>query len=132
MGKAKGSLPRLECIAPDRTPDDLHCLQGELDRCEELFRELAEQHALLASETRLKILSLLGCAGELCVSDMATVLRMTPAAVSQHLGRLRQGGMVTARRDGMTIYYDLSSPEWSPIAPPPRLARPGGAREKGR
>ena len=124
MKRGNGSLPPIECIAPDRTPDDLRCLQGELDRCEELFRELAERHALLASETRLKILSLLGCAGDLCVCDMATVLRMTPAAVSQHLGRLRKAGMVTSRRDGMTIYYALSSPEWSPIAPPPTLAGP--------
>jgi len=33
------------------------------------------------------------------------VLDMTPAAVSQHLGRLRGGGLVEGRRDGMTTYY---------------------------
>jgi len=114
----------IECIAPDRSPEDLRRLQRELERCRGLFLELAERHALLASETRLKILSLLGCAGELCVCDLATVLQMTPAAVSQHLGRLRKAGMVSARRDGMTIYHGLSSPEWSPIAPPPALTGP--------
>jgi len=32
---------------------------------------------------------------------------MTPAAVSQHLSRLRSGNLVRSRRDGMTIYYRL-------------------------
>jgi len=125
--KRYSAMPlKIECIAPDRTPEDFRCLQEELDRCDGLFRNLAERHALLASETRLKILSLLGCAGELCVCDLATVLGMTPAAVSQHLGRLRKAGMVHARRDGMTIYYGLTSPEWSPLAPPPVLSGPTG------
>ena len=51
---------------------------------------------------------LLGDTGELCVCDLATVLEMTPAAVSQHLSRLRSGRMVVSRRDGMTIYYRLA------------------------
>ncbi len=51
---------------------------------------------------------LLGETGELCVCDLATVLEMTPAAVSQHLSRLRSGRMVGSRRDGMTIYYRLT------------------------
>ena len=69
---------------------------------------MAEHYALLAGETRLKIISLLGDSGELCVCDLASVLEMTPAAVSQHLSRLRSGRLVQSRRDGMTIYYRLS------------------------
>jgi DNA-binding transcriptional ArsR family regulator len=59
----------------------------------------------------LKILVLLRHAGELCVCDLATVLGMTPAAVSQHLSRLRSGHVVKSRRDGMTIYYRLAESE---------------------
>jgi DNA-binding transcriptional ArsR family regulator len=51
---------------------------------------------------------LLDNAGELCVCDLASVLEMTPAAVSQHLSRLKGGQMVDSRRDGMTIYYRLA------------------------
>ncbi len=69
------------------------------------LQRAAQHYALLAGETRLKILALLRHAGELCVCDLATVLKMTPAAVSQHLGRLRGGGLVQGRRDGMTTYY---------------------------
>jgi DNA-binding transcriptional ArsR family regulator len=69
---------------------------------------MAEHYALLAGETRLKIIALLGDSGELCVCDLASVLEMTPAAVSQHLSRLRSGRLVQSRRDGMTIYYRLT------------------------
>ena len=72
------------------------------------LHRLAQHYALLGGETRLKILVLLQRAGELCVCDLATILEMTPAAISQHLSRLRSGGLVESRRDGMTIYYRVS------------------------
>jgi DNA-binding transcriptional ArsR family regulator len=84
---------------------ELKALAGALAARRAQFERLAGLYSLLAGETRLRILALLESAGELCVCDLATVLEMTPAAVSQHLSRLRSGGMVAARRDGMTIFY---------------------------
>lgn len=104
IGPLRSSL-RGEC--EDRggpTPEILH-LRSELARATPRLRRLADHYALLGGETRLKILALLEGTGELCVCDLAQVLQMTPAAVSQHLGRLKSGGLVQARRDGMTIYY---------------------------
>lgn len=69
---------------------------------------MADHYSLLAGETRLKIITLLSVSGELCVCDLASVLEMTPAAVSQHLSRLRSGRLVQSRRDGMTIYYRMT------------------------
>ena len=96
---------RVDCVAPDRSPHELVAFQKALKTSRARLRKAAEHYALLAGETRLKILALLRHAGELCVCDLATVLDMTPAAVSQHLGRLRGGGLVEGRRDGMTTYY---------------------------
>lgn len=96
---------RVDCVAPDRTPQELTSYRQTLAVNRERLRRASEHFALLAGETRLKILALLEHAGELCVCDLATVLDMTPAAVSQHLSRLRSGGLVIARRDGMTTYY---------------------------
>jgi DNA-binding transcriptional ArsR family regulator len=96
---------RVDCVAPDRSPKELVALREALANNHHSLRGAAEHYALLAGETRLKILALLRHAGELCVCDLATVLDMTPAAVSQHLGRLRGGGLVESRRDGMTTYY---------------------------
>ncbi len=98
-------MTRVDCVAPDRTPQQLTAFRDTLARNHAQLRRASEHFALLAGETRLKILALLGHAGELCVCDLATVLDMTPAAVSQHLGRLRSGGLVASRRDGMTTYY---------------------------
>lgn len=97
-----------DCVSPDRSPDDLVALRRRLAAREASLRRLAEHYALLAGETRLRIIALLGDCGELCVCDLARVLEMTPAAVSQHLSRLRSGRIVQSRRDGMTIYYRLS------------------------
>lgn len=102
---------RLDCVSPDRSPEELGLLRERLAAHETRLRRTSEYFALLAGETRLKIIHLLGETGELCVCDLATVLEMTPAAVSQHLSRLRSGRMVVSRRDGMTIYYRLADTE---------------------
>jgi len=91
-------------------------LQEKLDACTELFAGKAEEFRVLASESRLKILALLECAGELCVCDLASVLDISPAAVSQHLARLRSAGLVRSRRSGMTTFYGLARSPW-PSAP---------------
>lgn len=113
---AKGSRPRagttrvstavpLGCVSPERTGAELAALRKMLETNRAPLQRTSDHFALLAGETRLKILALLRHAGELCVCDLATVLAMTPAAVSQHLARLRAGGLVAPRRDGMTTYY---------------------------
>lgn len=97
-----------DCSAPDRHPERLIALRDSLARHRRPLQALAQHYALLGGETRLKIIALLERVGELCVCDLARVLEMTPAAVSQHLSRLRAGSLVTSRRDGMTIFYRLS------------------------
>ncbi|GAA4340703.1 metalloregulator ArsR/SmtB family transcription factor [Flaviaesturariibacter amylovorans] len=62
---------------------------------------------LVGNEVRLKILFLLGEEKELCPCDLADILSMTVPAVSQHLRKLKDGGLVTARKDGQTIFYSL-------------------------
>jgi len=98
----------IDCSAVDRNPARLAALREALARKRRPLQAMAQHYALLGGETRLKILALLERVGELCVCDLASVLEMTPAAVSQHLSRLRSGRLVMSRRDGMTIYYRLS------------------------
>jgi ArsR family transcriptional regulator len=103
------SVTQPDCVSPDRSPDELVALRKKLGERAAPLRKMAEHYSLLAGETRLKIISLLSESGELCVCDLATVLEMTPAAVSQHLSRLRSGRLVQSRRAGMTIYYRLTA-----------------------
>ncbi len=64
----------------------------------------------LAHEGRLMILCHLS-QGEKSVTELEQLLCARQAAVSQQLARLRLEGMVTARREGKTIYYSLSDPK---------------------
>ncbi|UOR07765.1 metalloregulator ArsR/SmtB family transcription factor (plasmid) [Hymenobacter aerilatus] len=64
--------------------------------------------ALAGNEVRLKLLYLLAAEQQLCVCDIADVLDMTVSAVSQHLRKLKDGGVVTARKVGQTVFYALS------------------------
>ncbi len=95
-------------ISSNRSPEEFDSLRHGLAARAGRLRQMAEHFALLAGETRLKIIELLVESDELCVCDLATVLEMTPAAVSQHLSRLRSGRLVQSRRDGMTIYYRIA------------------------
>lgn len=62
---------------------------------------------LLADTTRLRLLHVLSTFGERSVTELAEVVEAPSSAVSQHLAKLRLGGLVLTRRDGNRIYYSL-------------------------
>jgi DNA-binding transcriptional ArsR family regulator len=64
----------------------------------------------LAHENRLMILCILS-QGEKSVSELERQLELRQPTVSQQLARLRADGLVSARRDGKTIFYSIVSPE---------------------
>lgn len=72
--------------------------------------ELERLFRTLANETRLRLLHALERGGEVCVSDLAALLEMTPQAVSNQLQRLADRQVVAARRDGNRIFYRLLDP----------------------
>jgi len=63
----------------------------------------------LADPKRLCVLESLA-AGEVSVGDLATRVSCQVPNMSQHLAVLRSAGLVTARRDGNTIFYRLADP----------------------
>jgi len=73
--------------------------------------------SLAGNEVRLKILFLLEEEGELCPCDLADILGMSVPAVSQHLRKLKDGGVVVTRRDGQTIFYSLKSENLNLLKP---------------
>jgi ArsR family transcriptional regulator, virulence genes transcriptional regulator len=48
---------------------------------------------------------------ERSVGELAGLLNIRDSTVSQHLALLRKDGLVTARRDGQTIWYSIGSPQ---------------------
>jgi ArsR family transcriptional regulator len=61
----------------------------------------------LAHAARLKVLCELS-GGERRVSDLVRASGLSQSALSQHLARLREDGLVATRRDAQTIYYSLA------------------------
>ncbi len=77
-------------------------------------RTLFDLHAqicqALGNGKRLEILDTLRH-GERSVGELAAALDIRKANVSQHLMVLRAKGIVTARREGQTVFYRLTSPK---------------------
>ena len=71
-------------------------------------RDASEFLKALAHPTRLLILSIL-CEGERSVTELEQMLALRQPTVSQQLARLREDGLVKARRQGKTMYYSLGS-----------------------
>ena len=61
----------------------------------------------LSSENRLMILCQIG-EGERQVSDLQVGL--SQSALSQHLARLREDGLVSARKSGTAVFYRIADP----------------------
>ena len=61
----------------------------------------------LAHPSRLEILDLLRD-GEACVCHIQAMLNQRQAYISQHLNVLRHAGLVSSRKDGLRVYYQIS------------------------
>ncbi len=79
---------------------DMALAATEIDRMAELFKAFADS-------SRLRILWALR-QGEMCVCDLAALLRVSESAVSHQLRLLRTLHLVSNRRDGVVLYYRLN------------------------
>jgi len=68
----------------------------------------------LQNDTRLRCLMLLLGNEELCVCELTHALGLAQPHVSRHLALLREGGLVSDRREGLWVYYRIRRglPEW--------------------
>jgi DNA-binding transcriptional ArsR family regulator len=82
---------------------------------EERAAEAAAVLRLLANERRLLVLCTLIAEGEASVSRLAERVGLSQPAMSQHLARLREDGLVATRRTGTTIHYRIADPRVATI-----------------
>jgi len=73
---------------------------------DEHLNELSEMFKSLASSVRVRILLALSIE-EICVCDLANLLRLSISAVSHHLRLLRMQKLVKSRKEGLFVYYSL-------------------------
>jgi DNA-binding transcriptional ArsR family regulator len=67
-----------------------------------------EVFTMLADPTRLRLLWVLS-SGERPVNELAQVIEKPQSAVSQHLAKLRLARLVTTRRQGNQVFYELTN-----------------------
>ena len=70
------------------------------------FEDLAEVYKALADKTRLHMLALVA-QEELCVCELVAVLGLSQPAVSQHLRKLRQAGLLKERKSAQWVFYRM-------------------------
>jgi DNA-binding transcriptional ArsR family regulator len=73
------------------------------DEASGLLKALANRHRLIVICQLIE--------KERSVGELAALLKIRNSTVSQHLALLRKDGLVTARRDGQTIWYSIGSAE---------------------
>ncbi len=64
---------------------------------------------LLANENRLLILCRLAQAREVSVNDLADAVGLSQSALSQHLAKMREEGLLATRRDAQTVFYRIAN-----------------------
>ncbi len=74
---------------------------------QELFAQFARIGKALSHGSRLELLEFLA-QGERNVETLARLSGLSIANTSQHLQQLRQAGLVTARKTGLHVYYELT------------------------
>ena len=72
------------------------------------FNQLSNIVGLIGNGVRLKLVWLIN-QEQFCVCDLADILQMSVPAISQHLRKLKDVGIVETFRDKQTIYYSITS-----------------------
>jgi ArsR family transcriptional regulator len=72
--------------------------------------EVAAVLRALANGRRLQILCVLMEAGETNVGTLVSRIGISQSALSQHLAKMRDEGMVAFRRESQTLWYRIADP----------------------
>lgn len=82
-------------------PSDIQSLQNKA-------LEVATLLKAIGNEKRLIILCQLADREEVSVGALAQTVGLGQSALSQHLAKMRDEGIVTTRREGQTIWYRIA------------------------
>lgn len=80
----------------------------------DLFTEQAAEAAAflktISNENRLLLLCHLASVDEISVGDLNARVSLSQSALSQHLAKLREEGLVATRKEAQTVYYRIYDP----------------------
>ena len=88
---------------PRQAPIDPEKMRGHADEAAALVKALANKQ-------RLMILCLL-VERERSVGELNGLLDLSQSALSQHLAKMREEGLVAYRRESQTLHYRIENPD---------------------
>lgn len=74
------------------------------------FQRCGEVLNILSNAKRLMVVVALS-EGEQRVKQLAHQVDLSQSALSQHLAKMREAGVVETRRHGLVVYYRLATPQ---------------------
>jgi ArsR family transcriptional regulator, virulence genes transcriptional regulator len=92
----------MECMMI-RPPMDLATFETKAGEVSNLLKAMGNAR-------RLMVLCKLVEHGEMTVGDLAQEVGLSQSALSQHLARMREEGLVGFRRESQTIWYRIADP----------------------
>ncbi len=95
------------CVRIDRDITQINRAKAILKENSDYLVKHSSALSLLGNQVRLSIVLLLKEETKLCVCDLAEILEMKIPAVSQHLRKLKDGGIVSSNRNGTVLYYTM-------------------------
>lgn len=95
------------CIRVLADPVQIKQCREELEVLEIPMDKLAKLFNLAGNSARFKILYLLHKEVEMCPCDLSDILGMSVGGVSQHLRKLKDGGIIKDKKVGQTVFYSI-------------------------
>lgn len=101
----------ISCTRAEADHKQLLSCRTTIDGMANGFDKISKLLSISGNEVRLKILFLLNMENELCPCDLSDILGMSVPAVSQHIRKMKDAGIISSRREGQTLYYSLNEDE---------------------
>lgn len=95
------------CIRVLADPVQIKNCRETLSKLDDALTHTTKIFNLSGNAARLKILFLLHKEGEMCPCDLSDVLDITVGGISQHLRKLKDGGIIKDKKVGQTVFYSI-------------------------
>ena len=84
-------------------------IKSEFKTMREKADSVSDFLKLIANPTRLLVLCTI-VTGKCCVSDLEKVVKISQSALSQHLAKMREEGLIKSTKEGQKVYYSICDP----------------------
>lgn len=101
-------MENTSCIRQQADIKQIFRCKNRVLQLNDSFDFLSNGLELAGNNVRLRILFLLYEEKQLCVCDLSDILGMTISAISQHLRKLKDRGLIETERQAQTIFYSLT------------------------